>query len=320
MILGFFWAVGSVFASSLASVVMDTLKWRYYLLIVSTPLLLFLIGSFWIPESPRYLLSTGQVEECKGIIDRIAESNGKISPKGDLRNNEAESKHESYCDIMRSIYHEQDLFHSLILLVVMMFTTEFCYYGFALLTTSMVQTGIDGCHPHPPTLNTTTNSSCQRLTDTDYIDLIVTTLAEFPGVIVGFLLINSIGRRNSMLVQLSLATLSFLLLAFCTSRSITTILVFITRAFVSGCVQTLYVYSSEVLPTNVRGVGVGIASMIGRSGAIVTPLVAQVLIHESFYWVIVAYAVPLVSCALCTWLLKIETNQRLLQDRANDVK
>ena len=81
-----------------------------------------------------------------------------------------------------------------------------------------------------------------------------------------------------------------------------------------SCIQTVYIYAAEVLPTNVRAVGVGVICLFGRIGAVITPLVAEVLIHRSFYFVVLAYALPLVLCICASLLLRIETNQRVLQD------
>ena len=70
--MAIFWGVGPVFASALAMVIINALSWRYYLLILSTPLVIFLIGSWWIPESPRYLLITNQIDKLNASMQRIA--------------------------------------------------------------------------------------------------------------------------------------------------------------------------------------------------------------------------------------------------------
>ena len=144
--------------------------------------------------------------------------------------------------------------------------------------------------------------------------VIWTTAAEFPGILVAYFLIDAVGRRKAIGVQLSLATVSFLLLSVCTSHLFSMVCLFVTRGLFNGSAQTMIVYTAEVFPTTVRAVGVGMAGSVGRLGAIVTPFVAQVLIHRSFYWVVVAYAVPLVVCVVASLLLRIETNDRLLQN------
>ena len=70
----------------------------------------------------------------------------------------------------------------------------------------------------------------------------------------------------------------------------------------------------QVLPTNVRAVGMGVCSSMSRIGAMVTPFVAQVLISQSFYYVVLSYSSPLLICTFVSLLLKVETKGMLLVD------
>ena len=110
-----------------------------------------------------------------------------------------------------------------------------------------------------------------------------TTAAEFPGILVAYFLIDAVGRRKAIGVQLSLATVSFLLLSVCTSHLFSMVCLFVTRGLFNGSAQTMIVYTAEVFPTTVRAVGVGMAGSVGRLGAIVTPVVlglaTDLLIH-----------------------------------------
>ena len=49
-----------------------------------------------------------------------------------------------------------------------------------------------------------------------------------------------------------------------------------TRTFATGAYQVAYLYTTEVYPTNVRGLALGLMSSSARIGAIVTPFAAQV--------------------------------------------
>ena len=310
IMLALFWAVGSVFVASLALAIIDLWKWRTFLLIVSSPLVIFLMGSYWIPESPRYLLSTGQISECKSVLEKIAKWNGKMLPDGDLTGGVPLKQNRTP---LLSLF-SKPLYRTTIALLILWFSLTYSYYGVVLLTTSMLQTDINGCHPHATSNMTYHPEGCKRLSAKDYRDVITTTVAEFPGTLIAYVLINGIGRRKAILAQLLISTLSFVLLSVCSSRMISTILVFTARGLLSGCAQTTYVYSAEVFPTNVRAVGVGLGSTIGRIGAMVTPFAAQVLIYESFYLLIAAYVFPLVLCIFAALSLKVETSQRLLEE------
>lgn len=87
-----------------------------------------------------------------------------------------------------------------ILLWFIWMSCAFCYYGLVLMSTELfggenktVVPGGDDCHP---------------LATTDYIDLLWTTLAEFPGIFATIYIIERCGRKKTMAIQ-------FLLYAGC---------------------------------------------------------------------------------------------------------
>lgn len=70
--------------------------------------------------------------------------------------------------------------------------------------------------------------------------------------------------------------------------------------------------NKQVLPTNVRAVGLGSCSTFARLGAMSTPFVAQVLIHVSFYLVVGVYAALILLCVIAALMLPIETKGKVL--------
>ena len=59
-------------------------------------------------------------------------------------------------------------------------------------------------------------------------------------------------------------------------RIVTTLFLFVIRAFVTGVFQAVYVYTPEVYPTNIRARALGTHSAISRIGAFSSPYNAQV--------------------------------------------
>lgn len=59
----------------------------------------------------------------------------------------------------------------------------FCYYGLVLMTTELFESSTSMCNNKPMSLQSldTCAADCRQLQTTDYMDLLWTTLAEFPG-------------------------------------------------------------------------------------------------------------------------------------------
>ena len=203
-----------------------------------------------------------------------------------------------------------------LLLFTMWFTTAFSTYGIGLLTTQMFQSGINGCQPYASENQTATSGNCRRLSNADYTDYMTTSGSEVLVFLVVYFVIDVIGRKRCLTIEYALGFLSIIALLFCSSRTVVVVLIFIFRGALASSFGTVYLYSAEVFPTNVRSVGLGCCSMFGRLGAMITPFVAQVLIHKSFYVVIVVYAIPLVLSVISSLLLKKETNQQPLEDQS----
>lgn len=69
----------------------------------------------------------------------------------------------------------------------------FCYYGLVLMTTELFETSSINCSPAengPAEAMDTCAADCKQLQTTDYMDLLWTTLAEFPGKIFSKLFIR----------------------------------------------------------------------------------------------------------------------------------
>jgi len=71
----FFWPVAVIILLILSILVMPTKGWRWILGISAIPILISAISMFWMPESPRYYLGTGQIKKAKQIISRVAREN-----------------------------------------------------------------------------------------------------------------------------------------------------------------------------------------------------------------------------------------------------
>lgn len=97
---------------------------------------------------------------------------------------------------------------------------SFCYYGLVLMTTELFETSEVTCSERmKPSYNfDTCAADCRELQTTDYMDLLWTTLAEFPGIFFTIFIIERFGRKKTMAVQFVAYAVCCCLLTICTQR------------------------------------------------------------------------------------------------------
>ena len=69
--MALFWALGCLFMALLAWLVMYDYGWRMLIGLSSTPLLIFVMFAYWLPESPLYLATVGRQEEIECQIKKV---------------------------------------------------------------------------------------------------------------------------------------------------------------------------------------------------------------------------------------------------------
>ncbi|XP_065106201.1 synaptic vesicle 2-related protein-like [Paramisgurnus dabryanus] len=308
ILLGSFWALGAVFEVLLAMLVMPTFGWKWLLALSAFPLLVFAASCCWLPESARFDVLRGREDKALKTLKNIAAANGSCMPKGRLVAN-IQGNRGRIRDLFIPEYRKTTL-----LIWFIWFCNAFSYYGLVLLTTELFQSESVCSVAKNSSMEPRCSLGCKYLTIHDYKDLLWTTLAEFPGLLVSLLMIDRIGRKKTMALCFLIFSVCILPLYACTQRTMLTIFIFIARAFISAGWQVAYLYTPEVFPTATRSIGIGTSSGLARVGALMTPFVAQVLLKSSVSLTLSMY---LVCCLLGTaacWVLPMETSGRSLQE------
>ncbi|XP_019937580.1 synaptic vesicle 2-related protein-like [Paralichthys olivaceus] len=312
MLIAMFWAIGAVFEVLLALWIMPTLGWRWLLGLSTIPMAIFICFCFWLPESPRFDVMTGRSEKALVTLTAIAKQNGKAMPRGKMVAYKQNDRGR-----VKDLFNPQNLKTTLLLWFIW-FSNAFAYYGIVLLTTEMFQAG-DSCGvTQGAKIEPSCSLGCKYLTSDDYKDLLWTTLAEFPGLVLALLAVECIGRKKSMALCFFIFSLSILPLYACIGRTALTIFIFLARAFISGGYQIVFVYTPEVFPTEIRALAMGTSSAIARVGALITPFVAQVMLRASVYLTLSVYCGCCVLAGIASLILPIETLGRGLQESSLD--
>ncbi|XP_050305752.1 synaptic vesicle 2-related protein [Anthonomus grandis grandis] len=315
VLLDCFWALGACFEVALALVVMPTLGWQWLLALSTGPLLAFAMICPWLPESARYHVVSGQTDKALETLEKIAKDNGKPMLLGRLVVDEA-SLNSPHRGRLRDLLIPSLRLTSLLLWFIWA-SCAFCYYGLVLMTTELFETTTIVCNDgsQPVQGLDTCAADCRQLQTADYVDLLWTTLAEFPGIFFTIFIIERFGRKKTMAVQFIAYAVCCGFLAVCPGkRSVLTVMLFFARGIIAGVFQAAYVYTPEVYPTSLRSIGVGSCSAMARLGAMVTPYVAQVLLKTSISFATSTYASAAVLAAIACLILPIETTGKELPD------
>jgi MFS family permease len=198
----------------LAILVMPTLGWRWLLGLSSLPLLVFFMFCYWLPESARFDLTSGRPEKALKTLEQISSDNKAPLPAGSLGLVKQQKRGE-FITLLSPEHRRTTL-----TLWFIWFANAFSYYGIVLLTTEMFQSG-NACKisdAKAEQIKPFCYLKC--LQAEDYVDVLKTTVAEFPGILITVILIELVGRKLTIAIEYFIFGVFVLLLNFCVSRSV----------------------------------------------------------------------------------------------------
>ncbi|ERE90645.1 solute carrier family 22 member 7-like protein [Cricetulus griseus] len=273
-------------------------SWRWLLLAATLPCVPGIISIWWVPESARWLLTQGRVEEAQTYLFRCAELNGRPVGEDSLSKEtlnkvvtmERELQRPSYLSLFRT----PQLRHISLCCMVLWFGVNISYYG---LTLDVSGLGLNV-----------------------YQTQLLLGATELPSKITVYFLVRQVGRRFTEAGMLLGAALTFgisMLVSLETKFWITTLVV-LGKGFSEAAFTTAYLFTSELYPTVLRQTGLGFTALIGRLGASLAPL--AILLDG--IWLMLPKLVygGIALLAACTVLLLPETKVAQLPETIQDVE
>lgn len=241
---------------ALGFIAMFVPNYRTLLHITYAPLLL-IISYFWlIPESVRWLFVKGKNSEAVAIIRKAAKMNKIILSDQTMhklrRVEDVKLLNQPRYEI-NSRYAIIEVFKSRILLIrlanccLCWITNAFVYYGLS--------------------LNSVT------LAGDKYINFILVCTAEIPGYIITIFVLNKFGRKHTLCASMLLCGAACLASEFIPVQHpvLRLIMFLIGKCSITVSFTVLYVFTTEMYPTNLRNSLVCACSMIGRIGSMAAP-------------------------------------------------
>ncbi|KAL6267913.1 hypothetical protein P5V15_000981 [Pogonomyrmex californicus] len=242
-------------------------SWRTLLRVVYGPGLLAILLPLVIPESIRWLLSKGKHEEVEKIYRKMARMNGL--PVSDEAINAFKelnvAKPENKSDLVIADERKPivQVLHSSVILIRLL-VCSFCW-----LTNTFVYYGLS--------LNSVAFAGDK------YINFMLVAVVEIPAYCLAWVLTDHIGRKPTLSGAFLLSGAFCLAIQFVPAGawSYGPLLLYMAgKLCITMAFATVYIYTVELFPTTLRHSLLGICSMTGRVGSILspqTPLLAQIM-------------------------------------------
>uniref|UniRef100_A0A669QJ91 Major facilitator superfamily (MFS) profile domain-containing protein n=1 Tax=Phasianus colchicus TaxID=9054 RepID=A0A669QJ91_PHACC len=214
-------------------------NWRLLQIAGSAPTFA-LFFYFWVlPESARWLVTKGKIEEAKKYLKKAASINKRTIPPELL--DQVQPWHEN-----KSMKTQLNTYS---IPLNFRFMDSLVYYGLSLNVTGF---GLD-----------------------IYLTQLAFGVVELPGRICCIYLLQWFGRKKVQAVLLLLAGLMCLIIVGIPEDQAVAITVLAVIGKFAACASfsTSYVYSAELFPTIIRQSGVGLCSMAARVAGIIAPLI-----------------------------------------------
>ncbi|XP_003798817.1 solute carrier family 22 member 12 isoform X3 [Otolemur garnettii] len=293
--LGF--SFGQVLVTAVAYGVRD---WNLLQLLISAPSFLCFVYSWWLPESARWLLTTGRLERGLHELQRVAAINGKRTAgdtltidvllsamQEDLSMNQAPSS-------LGSLLHTPELRLRTCLSTLCWFAFGFTFYGLVM--------------------------DMQGLGSNIFLLQGLVGVVDIPAKIGSLLLLGCLGRRPLQALSLMLSGLCILgnVLVPHELGALRSALAILGLGCMGTAFTCITIYCGELFPTVLRMRAVGLGQMAARGGSCLGPLVRLLGTHRPALPLLIYGTVP-VLIGLAALLLP-ETRNLPLPDTIEDLQ
>ncbi|NWZ98658.1 S226A protein, partial [Nesospiza acunhae] len=230
-ITGFAYTLGQII---LAGVAYAVPHWRWLQLSVSLPFFVFLLYSWWLAESARWLVLSGKAERAVKVLQRVATFNNRQEEGEKITVEMLKSNMKEELAALKSSYTVSDLVrtpvirHIFFCLSIVWFSISFSYYGLAM--------------------------DLQNFGVSIYLIQVIFGAVDFPAKVVVTVSLSYVGRRLSLVVALFVAGLVIVANIFVPTelQTVRTALAVIGKGCLSASFNCVFLYTTELYPTPIR--------------------------------------------------------------------
>ncbi|KAJ2943248.1 hypothetical protein O0L34_g12053 [Tuta absoluta] len=272
----------TVVASMLPWIALMCANWRIYALVTSVPLVFAILTPCLLPESARWLISQGRIDEAMKILKRVERINRKKIPDEIIKEFRDTAVELAAADAECKKYSALDLFktprlrkHS-ILLVIIWICIAMVFDGHVRNVGSL---GLDM-----------------------FVTFAVAMSTEFPADVLLIIILDCVGRRWLACLSMVISGI-FSLLATAVPFGIPSASLAIVGRFAVNISFNLGMqFAAELLPTVVRGQGLAMIHITGYVATILVPYIVYLAVIQTYIPLLILGALGIFGGCLCLML------------------
>ncbi|AWP00008.1 putative solute carrier family 22 member 5-like [Scophthalmus maximus] len=281
----FFGSLGVFMASAVGYMAMPAVayflrEWWTLLIAMATSCLIYIPLWWLIPESPRWLLSRGQVKEAEAILRRAAKDNHMEAPEAIFTQAEIEEalamKEKKYTLLV--LLSSCNMFSIALLCSLLWVIITISYYALILNTSNL--------HGDP------------------YFNCFLSGVTEVPAYIIALLLLQHCSRNFCQSSSLFLGGIMILCVHLIplASPGVAVFLEMLGKFGITSAFCVVYAFTSELFPTVIRNTAMGCCSLSARIGTIISPFIIYLGKFYSTLPYIVMGGLAIFGAVLCLLL------------------
>ena len=271
-------------------------NWRYMLVAEILPAITFLMGLFFIPESPRWLTKEGLEKEALDVLNVVAGAANADHELQEVKKSLAE-KRTSLKELLHPSLRR-------VLIVGILFSL------FAHIT------GIDTIIYYGPIIFLESGFK----TDSALLASVIIGITNLIFTFVGMAMVDKAGRRFLLLVGIAGMGISMTLVGFCMQSDMIsakwTLLWIMTyiASFAMSIGVVIWVYLSEIYPTRVRGQALSVATMVLWLGNVILTQLFPVMMERFGGGTFYIFSFICLLAFIFTWTMVKETRGVSLEE------
>ncbi|MGE4371908.1 MAG: MFS transporter [Xanthobacter sp.] len=288
VLLESFWAIGTIAIAVLALFAegMGPDAWRTIFFVTGIPALIGVLLRFYVPESPHFLNNSGKSEQARKVLQRVAKVNRRSTEIGELQPGEMAKK--SILALFSPSLARRTIF-----LFIAWMLISISYYGiFVYLPVRLSAEGFGFMRGQ--------------------FFLVIVALVQLPGFALAAYGVEKWGRKPTLVGFLLLSTVGCLIYALGQTTAIVVGATLLMSFSLLGTWGSIYAFTPEIYPTNLRASGMGTAGAIARVGGLLAPSLIAPIMATNFNMALGVISGLLLISAISVWLIDVESRNRVL--------